>query len=285
MESELFGHVKGAFAGAHTSRVGFFEKAKGGVLFLDEIGELSLELQVKLLRFLEERSFFPVGSSNPMEVDIQIVTATNRNLEEEVEQGNFRQDLYYRLSVIPIVLSPLRERKEDIPLLANHFLKLFRQQGRTNIERISEPAIEALVNYHWPGNIRQLKNEMERAILQSRIQGHERIELEDLSKDILEASSHQNSPTFLDHTNLENEEISHDGYPLDWHLSHFELKLVQRALEKVSGKKSEAWKLLGLNDRYALSRRVKNILKKYPDIVKDFPLIQKLYHRQIPGKK
>ena len=272
VESELFGHVKGAFAGAYTSRIGFIEKAKGGVLFLDEIGELSQEVQVKLLRFLEERVIYPVGSSEPVEVDLQILTATHRDLWEEVQKGNFREDLYYRLQVIPIHLPPLRERKEDIPLLAEHFLNLLKKQGRTKLQGFSQEAIEVMMQYSWPGNIRQLKNEVERAALFAWMRGRKYIEAEDLSLPFLTPSSSQP---------LSPEVVGSASFSLDRELSRWELYYIQEALKKSKGKKSEAWKLLGLNDRYALTRRVKGIVKKYPDLIRQFPLLEKLYARQI----
>lgn len=273
VESELFGHVRGAFAGAHIPRVGFFEKAKGGVLFLDEIGELSLDVQVKLLRFLEERVLFPVGSSNPMEVDVQVVAATNRDLSKEVSLGRFREDLYYRLKVIPIFLTPLRERTEDIPLLVEHFLGLFRRQGRTNLSVLSTGALESLQGYHWPGNVRQLKNELERAILNARMEGHLQIEREDLSPEILNQSPKE--------TNFVASDFTDGEISLDEELAKWEFYYIQEALKKAKGRKSMAWQLIGLNDRYALTRRVKTCLKKYPHLIKEFPLIQKLYKKHI----
>ena len=166
IESELFGHVKGAFTGATANRIGAFEQADGGTLFLDEIGELSLELQPKLLRALEKREVKPVGSNQVVEVDVRIIAATNRNLEKEVEQSSFREDLFYRLAVFRIRLPPLRERREDIPLLVNHFLESNRsEQGLDEAVQISYETMEKLQNHRWPGNVREMKNFIERASL------------------------------------------------------------------------------------------------------------------------
>jgi two-component system, NtrC family, response regulator AtoC len=163
-ESQLFGHAKGAFTGAIADREGRFELADGGTLFLDEIGELPLEMQVKLLRVLQERQFERVGGVKTIEVDVRLIASTNRNLESEVDAGTFRQDLFYRLNVIPIELPPLRDRASDIPLLANHFLTKFNERlARTT--SISPPAMETMVNWHWPGNIRELENLIERSVL------------------------------------------------------------------------------------------------------------------------
>ncbi len=167
IESELFGHEKGSFTGAVQTRQGLFEIASGGTLFLDEIGELSLELQPKLLRALEQREVRRVGSNRPIRVDVRLIAATNRNLEEEVRAGRFRDDLFYRLSVVRLSLPPLRERREDIPLLARHFLRQapFNRDadGQPRVKGLSEEALTALMEYHWPGNVRELMNVVERA--------------------------------------------------------------------------------------------------------------------------
>lgn len=164
IESELFGHEKGAFTGATSKRVGKFEQADTGTIFLDEIGELPLDLQIKFLRVLQEREIEIVGGKT-RKVNVRVIAATNRNLEDEVTSGRFRIDLYYRLSIFPILLPPLRERKEDILLLAEYFLKLFANGNSTTVPRISNKASIKLLNYHWPGNIRELQNLMERSLL------------------------------------------------------------------------------------------------------------------------
>ncbi len=167
IESELFGHEKGAFTGSHARHLGRFEVANGTTLFLDEIGELPFELQAKLLRVLQDGEFERLGSSRTIKVDVRIITATNRNLEEEVRKGNFREDLWYRLNVFPITMPPLRDRKDDIPLLTDFYVrKIARRMGKT-IQVIPENVMNALQTYHWPGNIRELENVLERAVINS----------------------------------------------------------------------------------------------------------------------
>ena len=166
LESELFGHEKGAFTGAHVSRPGKFEQAHEGTLFLDEIGEISPAVQVKLLRVLQERVVERVGGTKTIPVDVRIIAATNRNLEEAIRKNQFREDLYYRLNVVPIYLPPLRQRKEDIPLLINHFLGRFNQENARSVT-ISPGAISSLIEHDWPGNVRELENTVERLVVMS----------------------------------------------------------------------------------------------------------------------
>jgi len=168
LESEMFGHVKGAFTGAVADKVGRFETAHGGTLFLDEIGEISPALQVKLLRVLQDREFERVGSSRTQSADVRVIAATNRVLKEEMRAGRFREDLYYRLNVIPIAVPPLRERREDIPLLVDHTLKSLRKRGLDRVRAVSPDAMRRLMEYRWPGNIRELENVLERAAVVSR---------------------------------------------------------------------------------------------------------------------
>ncbi len=165
LESELFGHVEGAFTGASTTKEGKFQYADGGTIFLDEIGEMPMNLQVKLLRVLQEESFQRVGGEETIEVDVRIVASTNKNLEEEVEEGRFREDLFYRLQVIPVHLPPLRERKSDIPLLVEHFVDKLAEKTRTSVEGVSDEAMSALKSYDWPGNVRELENAIEHAMV------------------------------------------------------------------------------------------------------------------------
>ncbi len=165
IESELFGHVKGAFSGAHASRIGRFEFANGATLFLDEIGELPLELQAKLLRVLQDGEFERLGSSKTVKVDVRVIASTNRDLEEEMKKGRFRQDLYYRLNVIPITILPLRERKEDILPLVEHFAQKYCRKHGKDIKSLSQKTQNNLKNYHWPGNIRELENVIERSVI------------------------------------------------------------------------------------------------------------------------
>jgi DNA-binding NtrC family response regulator len=162
IESELFGHEKGAFTDAIRTKKGLFEEADGGTLFLDEIGELSLITQAKILRFLEEREFNRVGGSKTIKVDVRLITATNKNLSQQIKKGGFREDLYYRINVVPIVLPPLRERKEDIPLLLDHFIQKFGAENNKNVKGASKETLELLMNYEWPGNVRELENLIER---------------------------------------------------------------------------------------------------------------------------
>ena len=164
-ESEFFGHVRGAFTGAVKDRVGRFEAAAGGTLFLDEVGEIPLELQSKLLRVLQEKSYEPVGDTKTKTADVRIVAATNRNLQEEVEAGRFREDLYYRLNVVPIKVAPLRDRKEDIPLLASHFIEITLKEIKCPRTRLTRAGIDKLLNYGWPGNIRELCNAIQQAAI------------------------------------------------------------------------------------------------------------------------
>jgi two-component system response regulator AtoC len=168
LETELFGHEKGSFTGAMTMRKGRFETANKGTIFLDEIGEMTLATQTKLLRILQEREFERIGSNLPIKIDIRVITATNRDLEEEVEAGRFREDLYYRLNVIHIHMPPLRERKEDIPLLVEHFLVKYRYEPSAIPTTVTEDALTRLVDYDWPGNVRELENAIERAVVLSR---------------------------------------------------------------------------------------------------------------------
>ena len=168
LESELFGHVKGAFTGAVADRKGRFEQADGGTVFLDEIGEINQSTQIKLLRVLQEHEFEKVGGEKTIKTDVRVIAATNRNLEEEIKSGRFREDLYYRLNVVRLEVPPLRERKDDIALLSTHFLNLFNEENRKNITGFTAPASKALYSYDWPGNIRELRNCIESAVVLAR---------------------------------------------------------------------------------------------------------------------
>ncbi len=183
MESEMFGHEKGAFTGAHTRAIGKFEHANGGTLFLDEVSMLRSDLQAKLLRVLQEREIERIGSNKPIKVDIRVISATNTSLENVVAQGQFRQDLFFRLNVVPISIPPLRERREDIPILAKHFLDKFNTLFNKKIPGFTEKALEGLKQYHWPGNIRELENLIERIVVLSG--GNEKIDLKDIPLEIL----------------------------------------------------------------------------------------------------
>jgi two-component system nitrogen regulation response regulator NtrX len=165
IESELFGHIKGSFTSAHEDKVGKFQQADGGTLFLDEVGDMSLRTQAKVLRALEEQRFEPVGAARSVQVDVRVVAATNKNLEDEIGRGNFREDLFYRLNVIPFFVPPLRERPEDIPLLADHFLREFTTAYGRKPKELTAEAYRILATYHWPGNVRELKNLIERIVI------------------------------------------------------------------------------------------------------------------------
>jgi two-component system nitrogen regulation response regulator NtrX len=175
IESELFGHVRGSFTGATEDKIGKFQKADGGTLFLDEVGDMSLRTQSKVLRVLEEQRFEPVGSNQTAVVDVRVIAATNKNLEEEIARGRFRQDLFYRLNVIPFCVPPLRERRADIPSLAHYFLAEFSAAYGRRTKELSESAMDILVRYPWPGNVRELKNLIERLVIvcpQQKIEPH-----------------------------------------------------------------------------------------------------------------
>jgi two-component system response regulator HydG len=189
LESELFGHVKGSFTGAVKDKEGLLAAAAGGTFFLDEIGEMTPATQVKLLRALQEREIIPVGATEPVDVDVRIIAASNRDLEEEIRRGSFRSDLYYRLNVIALHLPPLRERREDIALLANHFLsRMVDSEGEENVPTISEEALQVLSSYDWPGNVRELENALERAAV---VSGGPEIRPEHLPQRVLEAPTPQ----------------------------------------------------------------------------------------------
>lgn len=187
LESELFGHAKGAFTGAFRDRTGRFEEADGGTIFLDEIGDISPYIQIKLLRVLQQREVERVGESKKRKVDIRIITATNKDLGKLVQEGSFREDLYYRLKVFPIYLPPLRQRKEDIPLLVNHFIKVQNRNTGKKIRRVSQPAMKAFFDYQWPGNVREIGNAIEHAFV---ICANEEIDVQDLPVEILKQEYH-----------------------------------------------------------------------------------------------
>ncbi|HWP60464.1 MAG TPA: sigma-54 dependent transcriptional regulator [Candidatus Acidoferrales bacterium] len=233
LESELFGHERGAFTGAHQLKKGKLELADGGTVFLDEIGDISSELQTKLLRFLQEREFERVGGTKPIQVDVRIIAATNRNLEAAIKEGRFREDLYYRLNVVPIVLPPLRERKEDIPELASFFLSRFSFEAKKKFTGITQRAMERLTSYGWPGNIRELANTMERAVTLG--QGPT-VDLTDLSPVIRDAE--QTAP--------EKDLSLHEA------IAATRREMILKALAKTQGNRTAAAKLLGLHKTHLL---------------------------------
>jgi two-component system response regulator PilR (NtrC family) len=236
LESELFGHEKGAFTGAHAKREGLFREAHGGTLFLDEIGELPMSLQVKLLRVLQEKKVRPVGASQEVPVDVRIVAATNRDLEGEVKAGRFRQDLFYRLNVLRIALPSLRERKEDIPLLAEHFRARFASEHGRPFLMFSPEALAALVRYPFPGNVRELENAVERAVA---LAVGTTIELRDLPPEIAGHEAHIEAKAVL----------PEGGIDLERYLEDLERSLLMQALTRAGGVRTKAASLLGLSFR------------------------------------
>ena len=238
LESELFGHEKGAFTGAAHTRIGRFELAHGGTIFLDEIGELSLGLQVKLLRVLQERSFERVGGTRTINVDVRVVAATNQDLELAVQQKRFREDLYYRLNVIPVTIPPLRERRSDIPQLVNHFLERMNRSKRTATTGCSPDAMTRLMEHHWPGNIRELENMIERLVVLSR---SGTIEVSDLPERLLRR------PVSADQTEAHFIAFSDQGVNLSREIEQLENRLIVGALRQANGITSKAAQLLHVN--------------------------------------
>ena len=236
LESELFGHEKGAFTGASSTRIGRFELADGGTIFLDEIGDMSPSLQVKLLRVLQQREFERVGGVRTIKVDVRIIAATNIDLEDAVQEGKFREDLYYRLNVIPIVIPPLRERTDDIPLLIDYFLTHFIKTKKKDIKGFSPAAMEILMSYPWPGNIRELENLIERLVI---LKGEGTIGVEDLPKKFA-------SPTFSKNGVL-HITLPDTGINLKDVVEEFENNLILQAMQKAQGIKNKAAQLLALN--------------------------------------
>jgi DNA-binding NtrC family response regulator len=230
LESELFGHERGAFTGAHERRIGRFEQAQGGTLFLDEIGEIDATIQVKLLRFLGERTFERVGSNKTLTADVRLVAATNKNLEELVKAGKFREDLFFRLRVVEIELPPLRERTGDIPLLAQTFLREFAKENGKAVNDFTADALEALMNFSWPGNVRELRTAIEHAVVLCR---SERISLRDLPPSVRGGSA-------TDTRLLQGKDLT---------VKDAEKQLIVRALKETDGNRTHAAKKIGMSRR------------------------------------
>jgi two-component system response regulator AtoC len=235
LESEFFGYVKGAFTGADRNREGLFEAANGGTLFLDEVGELPASLQVKLLRALQDGMIRRLGGTDSVEVDVRVLAATNRDLEGMVQKGEFREDLYYRLAVVPIHLPALCRRKEEIPDLVHHFLARHRERLGVNVTGIHPEAMEGLLGYPWPGNIRELENLLERVVV---LADGEEIGPEDLPEDILHPQPTR-APV----------DVSEDDLSVKRHSAELEKVLISRALERTGGNKTQAAELLELSPR------------------------------------
>jgi len=234
LESELFGHMKGAFTGAHAARAGKFEAAHNGTIFLDEIAEMSPPLQAKLLRVLQEKSVTPVGGNRAIQVDARVITATNKDLEEEISEGRFRSDLYFRLNVIPIRIPPLRDRRDDIPLLVEHFVGKYNREKKRSLEGVRPESLEILKRYTWPGNVRELENLIERIVV---LKGSGWLEPSDIPEKIRRAERFlENAIPVLGNTGLDIKSATED----------FENALIRQALHLSGGNKNRAATLLGL---------------------------------------
>ncbi|HZP41647.1 MAG TPA: sigma-54 dependent transcriptional regulator [Candidatus Binatia bacterium] len=234
LESEMFGHERGAFTGAVGARAGMFQLANGGTIFLDEVGEMSATLQVKLLRVLQDREVRPVGADRSFKVDVRVIAASNKDLAAEVDGGRFREDLFYRLQVIPIVMPPLRERRSDIPLLVQHFLEKHNRKRPGVPARIGEEAMVHLWEYDWPGNVRELENLLERLVILSE-DGH--IGVEHLPPAIR---------SFISEKKIPRPTLGEEGLDLNTAVEEFENRLIEEALRRTKGNKQAAARLLGL---------------------------------------
>ncbi|HEX3091639.1 MAG TPA: sigma-54 dependent transcriptional regulator [Candidatus Angelobacter sp.] len=251
LESELFGYMKGAFTGASQNKRGLFEVASGGAIFLDEIGEMSLSMQVKLLRVLQERTVRPVGGSQETPVDVRVIAATNRDLREMIANGAFREDLYYRVSVIPIQVPALRERRDDVELLANYFLKKYAAAAQKSILRIEQASLDALKNFEWPGNVRQLENTIERAVAMET--GNElKVDLEaDRPRARAATAATNGNGSGAPH-------VPTDGIDFEKYVAGIERSLIESALEQSGGVQIRAAELLKVS-----YRSFRHLLKKY----------------------
>ncbi|MBK1791172.1 sigma-54-dependent transcriptional regulator [Persicirhabdus sediminis] len=253
LESELFGHEKGAFTGAAQRRIGRFEQADGGTLFLDEIGEIDATTQVKLLRALSERKIERVGSNSPIQVDVRVITATNRHLAKMVEDGDFREDLFFRLNVVQLDLPPLRDREDDILLLANVFLKEFAEENGKNFKPLSGEAVQLLNQYGWPGNVRELRTSIEHGVIMARDNDIE-IGIDHLPLRIADsAASYEPAsaePNFTKSTHANTEPVK------EFNLHNLEIRTIKGALKAASNNRTEAAKLLGISRR-TLQRKIK----------------------------
>jgi two-component system response regulator PilR (NtrC family) len=251
LESELFGYMKGAFTGASQNKRGLFEVASSGTIFLDEIGEMSLSMQVKLLRVLQERTVRPVGGAQETPVDVRVIAATNRDLREMIANGTFREDLYYRVSVIPIQVPALRERREDVELLANYFLKKYAVAAQKSILRIAQESLDALKNFEWPGNVRQLENTIERAVAMEA--GNElKVDLEADRPRARAATAATNG------NGSGGPHVPTDGIDFEKYVAGVERSLIESALEQSGGVQIRAAELLKVS-----YRSFRHLLKKY----------------------
>jgi two-component system, NtrC family, response regulator PilR len=250
LESELFGYMKGAFTGAHVNKRGLFEVASGGSLFLDEIGEMSVPMQVKLLRVLQERSVRPLGGSAEIPIDVRVIAATNRDLGQMVAENNFREDLYYRISVIPIEVPPLRDRKDDVPVLASAFLKKFAPPAGKSIARIAPESLETLAGYDWPGNVRQLENAIERAVA---MEATDQLHVELPSEPQRARAVAAGVGSVPSAGRFPNEGVDFERY-----VAEIERTLIHGALQQANGVQTRAADLLKVS-----YRSFRHLLKKY----------------------
>ena len=254
LESELFGYLKGAFTGANQNKRGLFEVAGGGTIFLDEISEMTPTMQVKLLRVLQERTVRPVGSTSEISIDVRVIAATNRDLDKAVAENVFREDLYYRLNVIPILVPPLRERPEDIPLLANHFLKKYASAAGRGILRVHKESINSLCGYEWPGNVRQLENTVERAVaLETADELHVELPVERPKARAAAAAAGQPGLT-----EKGSDSILPEGVGMETYVAGIERSLLQNALNQSNGVQTKAADLLSIS-----YRSFRHLMKKY----------------------
>ncbi len=254
LESELFGHEKGAFTHAIRTRIGRFELANGGTIFLDEIGDMSPGLQVKILRTLQDHQFERIGGTRTIKTDIRVIAATNKNLEEAVQSGRFREDLYYRLNVIPIYVPPLRERISDIPLLVHHFLQKFNSSKKKNIKSISKEVMQCFVAFDWPGNVRELENMIERLVI---LANEDKITLRDLPERMM--AYRKRGAVKQDYI------LPEDGFSLYSAVNEFEKNLILQALDKTGWVKNKAAQLLNLNRTTLIEKMKKQKLAKSAD--------------------
>ncbi len=253
LESELFGHMRGSFTGATTTQTGKFEAAHGGTIFLDEIGDMSPKLQVKLLRVLQERRIEPVGSTRSQDIDVRIITATNQDLEIAVREKRFREDLFYRLNVIPVKVPPLRERDGDIPLLIDHFLARFNKANERDVQGFTAEAMTALLAHKWPGNVRELENLLERLVV---LRGKGEITIADLPAMVRSPKASYRSPVM---------DIPEAGISFKAAVDEFENSLILQALHKTNGNKNKAASLLKLNRTTLVEKIKKKQLGKTPE--------------------
>jgi two-component system response regulator PilR (NtrC family) len=260
LESELFGYVKGAFTGANQNRRGLFEVADQGTIFLDEISEMTMPMQVKLLRVLQERTVRPVGGTSEIPVDVRVIAATNRDLDRQVTEGTFREDLYYRLNVIPIRVPGLRERREDVPLLANHFLKKYAPGAGKSIHGVEAASLETLTSYDWPGNVRQLENTIERAVALETT-SELRVELPAERPKARAVAAGAESASVISTTmsgSVPAGSVLPEGVNMENYVAQIERSLLQSALGQTNGVQIRAADVLGIS-----YRSFRHLMKKY----------------------